>query len=391
MDDQAESAPVNGSNKKSNNSENTSESHVFEYHMPRYLRYLLWWCGGLLFLSVCLYVLTLLRGGTHHFDKERATDFVRTTARVLNSQKNRLVTDSNLYTVRIAMARALSPKNYFSVNLEYFIRTGANDSLFTIKHNPIEIKQLITKINSLPDTQFRRFDHSTAFFEKKLDPWFAKYNLSQFISESNFWNKIEDVALYSTVFFIALFLGVCSLTYYSIMKQRRHFERNIRYAAAMQTSTNMTESWVTAQAMLDVYHQRNLDQNNWTFRLSVLVMGIGCALIFYGINTAIELNLAAKGVSTANNGSSLIGIISTASGVVINIIGGTFLAIYNSTLKQAIDYTNCLQRTSTVGTSLAILKSIEDEQNIDPRDPVTMAKLVDAKIAIAKQLTNVPS
>lgn len=366
------------------------DTNTFKYSPPGYLVYTLWANGILLFLSICLYILSVFFGGIHHFDKSGAIDFVGTTAKVISAQK-KPVTASDLDKLRSEMAKALSQKNYYTVNLERFMSSyDTNDTLFSVNLKPIEVKKLIGEINSLPDTGFRRLDYTIAFYQKKLDPLFAKYNLYQFITENDSWNNLEDITRYCSTFLFIIFLIIGSLVYYSAMRQRKHFDRLMRYQAAIKTSTDMTESWVTAQTMLDAYHQRNLDQNNWTFRLSVIVMTIGFAIIFYGIHTAIEMNVLVKSAKDANNGSSLIAIISTAAGVIVNLIGGTFLAIYNSTLKQAIDYTNSLQKTSTVGTSLAILKGIEDEQKNGPKDPLITAKLVDAKIAIAKQLIGVP-
>ena len=115
-------------------------------------------------------------------------------------------------------------------------------------------------------------------------------------------------------------------------------------------------------------------------------MCIGCGLIFYGIGQAIDMNKSASGTPGANDGASLIAILSTASGVIINLIAGTFMAIYNSTLKQAIRYTDSLQKTSTVGTSLAILQSIEESDTEHLLTNDTKTKLINAKIDIAKQL-----
>jgi len=223
------------------------------------------------------------------------------------------------------------------------------------------------------------------------DDLFKKFNLGQFISADEFWNHLEDDPLkYFCLIIAVILLGTMCVAYYDLQRQHKHYERVIQFQRAYNASADVSESWITAQTMLDAYHQRNLNQNNWTFRLSVIVMAIGCIIIFYGIQKAIGLNAHTAGVKGANDGTALIAILSTASGVIVNLIGGTFLAIYNSTLKQAIDYTNSLQKTSTVGTSLAILKSIEvAQEHAGTPDPVTIGKLIDAKIAIAQQLIGV--
>ncbi|WP_259067064.1 TRADD-N-associated membrane domain-containing protein [Mucilaginibacter sp. X4EP1] len=371
-------------------SSQTSFNTIFGYQMPKFIAKLLWIFGGALLISFFIYILSIIFTPVHNFDKGRAIDFLTTTKTVLNAQKSPL-TSIDYGILKRRMYNAVNPKFEVPVNLDLFVNISpVSDSLYN-NFNAIEVDTLVSGLTRELNTDFRRLDGINSYYYKRFGYNFYKYDLSQFISNTDTGNEIEDVAKYCCIFLFVIFSMVISLTYFNAIQQRQHFDREMRYQTAIKTSSDITESWVTAQTTLDTYHQRNLDQNNWTFRLSVIVMGIGFAIIFYGIHSAISLNAIAKGPKDSNNGTSLIAIISTASGVIINLIGGTFLAIYNSTLKQAIDYTNSLQKTSTVGTSLAILKSIEDAQKADERDPLTLEKLVDAKIAIAKQLTGTPS
>jgi len=290
------------------------------------------------------------------------------------------------------MAKALSTNNYQTVNIEYFF-SGTDKGPYTNRLDTAAVTKLINGISHAPETSFhQKYSLISSVKSKTGDDLYVKFNLGQFISTNGFWNNLESDPLKYFCLVIAVILMVTvGVTYYDLQHQHRHYERAVQFQRAYNASSDVTESWITAQTMLDAYHQRNLNQNNWTFRLSVIVMAIGCIIIFYGIQTAIGLNRHAAGVKGVNDGTALIAILSTASGIIVNLIGGTFLAIYNSTLKQAIDYTNSLQKTSTVGTSLAILKSIEIGQQTGTPDPDTTTKLINAKIAIAEQLIGVQS
>jgi hypothetical protein len=360
----------------------------FTYKMPKYLNYALRVETALLIISLAIYLLLMYLGATYRFDKNSAVDFVTTTTSVLKNHRS--ITNKGYDSVRSEMAKALSADNYQSVRIEYFF-SGSDEHIYTNTLDTAAVRHLIDEIKLVPETTFhQRYSLVSSIKAKTGDSLYLRFNLDQFISKIGFWNNLADDPLkYFCIIVAVILLVTMGMAYYDIKRQHRHFERTIQIQKAYSASADMTESWVTAQSMLDAYHQRNLNQNNWTFRLSVVVMTIGCIIIFYGLQKAIGLNTHAAGLKGANDGTSLIAILSTASGIVVNIIGGTFLAIYNSTLKQAIDYTNSLQKTSTVGTSLAILKSIEVAQQGGTPDPDTTAKLIDAKIAIAKQLIGV--
>jgi hypothetical protein len=361
----------------------------FTYKMPRYLQYALRVEAAVLIASLAAYLLLQYFGATYRFDKNSAADFVKTTESVLKNHKS--ITVKGFDSVRSEMAKALSVNNYQTVRIEYFF-PDSDKSTFTNTLDTAAVGKLIKGIKLVPETAFhQKYSLVSSIRSKTPDDLFTKFNLNQFISTNGFWNNLEDDPLkYFCLVVAVILLVTMSIAYYDLQRQHRRYDRAIQFQRAYNASADVSESWITAQTMLDAYHQRNLNQNNWTFRLSVIVMAIGCVIIFYGIQKAIGLNAHAAGVKGVNDGTSLIAILSTASGIIVNLIGGTFLAIYNSTLKQAIDYTNSLQKTSTVGTSLAILKSIEvAQQQAGTPDPVTMAKLIDAKIAIAQQLIGV--
>lgn len=362
----------------------------FVYKMPKYLQYALLFEASVLIISLAVYLLLQYFGATYRFDNDSATDFVKTTESVLKNHK--LITEEGFDSVRSEMAKALSANNYQTVNIKYFF-SRTDNGLYASTLDTAAVSKLTNAIRVVPETSFHQKHSLVASVKSKTtDDLYVKFNLDQFVSTNGFWNNLEDDPLkYFCLALAVILIVTVGITYYDVQHQHRHYERAVQFQRAYNASSDVTESWITAQTMLDAYHQRNLNQNNWTFRLSVIVMAIGCIIIFYGIQTAIGLNRHAAGVKGVNDGTALIAILSTASGIIVNLIGGTFLAIYNSTLKQAIDYTNSLQKTSTVGTSLAILKSIEIGQHTGTPDPDTTTKLINAKIAIAEQLIGVQS
>jgi hypothetical protein len=329
--------------------------------------------------------------GAVYFKKDSAIGFIKATNSVFEKQTKPLAAaDINKVQIEMAHTLAASGNNFQSVNLSNFISLY-HDSLYQIKIDTAESNALVNKIMSVQDTGTFKFENMGVFVEKNFNPrLFAKYHLDQFVTTHSFWNNIQTVTRDLSMFFTLLILITACLVYYDARHQHASYTRNMHYHETLKTSKDVNESWANAQRKLESYYQHNLEQNNWTFRLSVIVMCIGFIIIYYGISRAINLNskAIASGVKSVNDGSSLIAIISTASGLIVNLIGGTFLSIYNSTLKQAIDYTTSLQKTSTVGTSLAILKSIETDME-GKLDPETTTKLIDAKIAIAKQLIGI--
>lgn len=127
-----------------------------------------------------------------------------------------------------------------------------------------------------------------------------------------------------------------------------------------------TAAWELARIKLENYLNRNLSQIQWIFIWTVITMIAGFVIIGYGIVRAYE-------PTTPLNAS----IVTTASGLLIEFIGATFLVIYKSTMHQAKDYVNVLERINAVGMSVQILESISKEET----------KLQDqTKAEISKQL-----
>lgn len=127
-----------------------------------------------------------------------------------------------------------------------------------------------------------------------------------------------------------------------------------------------TVAWELARIKLENYLTRNLFQIQWIFILTVITMIAGFIIIGYGIMKAYEPNSQLNAT-----------IVTSICGILVEFIGATFLVIYKSTMNQAKDFVNVLERINAVGMSVQILDSISKNE----------IKLQDqTKADIAKQL-----
>jgi phage shock protein PspC (stress-responsive transcriptional regulator) len=105
-------------------------------------------------------------------------------------------------------------------------------------------------------------------------------------------------------------------------------------------------AWELAQATLDKYFNRNLNQIKWIFFVAVFVMLGGFGVILYGVALAMRPN----GVEPSR--------IAALSGIVTESIGATFIWVYRSTMRQASGFMKILDRINTVGMAIQILDSM---------------------------------
>lgn len=119
-------------------------------------------------------------------------------------------------------------------------------------------------------------------------------------------------------------------------------------------------AWLLAQEKLESYLDRNLRQVSSVFYLTAFVMLIGMG--FIGLGVWKSLNDPNKIEPAA---------LAALAGVVIQIIGGTILLIFRSTMSQAKSYVNVLERINAVGMSINILEGIESSNEM--RDNARLA------------------
>lgn len=210
---------------------------------------------------------------------------------------------------------------------------------------------------SLWDNKFKLYSNEGYILEKP-----NSYTVSKVL------DTVIDIGLSA---FIVLLVIMFFATINSQAKKKEKQDTELKSAQQnVQNHPNeILPVWDLAQKTLDQYYTRNLEQIRWIFWLSLAVMVAGFALICYGIEKAIN----------ANENNKLIPIVASASGIITEFIGLTFIFIYNSTIKQAFKYTNSLEKMNTVGMSMKILDTLK----VDETDT---KKLVDAKIEIAKLL-----
>lgn len=110
-------------------------------------------------------------------------------------------------------------------------------------------------------------------------------------------------------------------------------------------------AWELARLKLESYLNKNLKQVSSIFYFAAFVMLVGSSLIGYGIFKVYENPEFLKP-----------SILVTCSGIIVNFIGGTLLLIYRSTMNQAKNYVDVLERINAVGMSIQILDSIDDKK-----------------------------
>jgi putative ubiquitin-RnfH superfamily antitoxin RatB of RatAB toxin-antitoxin module len=109
-------------------------------------------------------------------------------------------------------------------------------------------------------------------------------------------------------------------------------------------------AWDLARVKLEAYFDRNLLQVKMIFYVAVLVMLAGFGFILWGLHAAV-----------INPAQVKLALIASASGVITQFIGLTFMVIYKSTMLQATQFMSVLERINTVGMAVGILDPIKDE------------------------------
>lgn len=147
--------------------------------------------------------------------------------------------------------------------------------------------------------------------------------------------------------------GAIALIVYLFQKSKEEDEQERRVEQAEQrVQDNPKEAqaaWDLARIKLESYLNRNLSQVRSIFWLTLLVMMAGFALVGVGVVNAFDDPEKLKPA-----------LLSAVTGILINFIGATFLALYKSTMNQAKDYVAILERINAVGMSVQILDKLED-------------------------------
>jgi len=146
------------------------------------------------------------------------------------------------------------------------------------------------------------------------------------------------------------FIGLVTIASLTSGARRAAEEEKVE-AAEVRARENPDRSqytWDVARLKLESYLDRNLGHVTAIFVLTMVVMLFGMALVGIGVWRAV-----------AEPGAITMPVLAAVSGVLVQVIGGTFLIIYRSTMDQAKSYVVVLERINAVGMSINIIESIE--------------------------------
>lgn len=251
----------------------------------------------------------------------------------------------------------------------YTIYTLANISDLIIN------EELIKKLRSIKDVPY----HSTEEFEQALREIIGVDNFKKYSGfiESTIDNtaKWQRVMLYSYLLAFALII-VSRLVIAFILGEHKkkaadqEIDDNIDKARQNidEKPGKITPVWDLANYTLQKYYNKNLSQVNSIYKLSIIVMSMGFLLIISILIATIYFQIEVRLES--------IGII---AGIITEFIGATFLFIYKSTIRQALQHSKSLEDINKVGMSIKIIESITE-------NATNKEKIDNAKIKIAKKL-----
>jgi hypothetical protein len=149
----------------------------------------------------------------------------------------------------------------------------------------------------------------------------------------------------------ALIAGLVQF-YTNEARERRANERVEKVeTAALQNPDKPQLAWDLARTKLENYLDRNLGQLQSIFWLTLLVMAMGFAVVLFGLYRAYDAPATFP-----------LAIVSSASGVIMSFVGGSFLLIYRSVLAQTRGYVSVLERINAVGMAVQVLGTIADER-----------------------------
>jgi hypothetical protein len=165
-----------------------------------------------------------------------------------------------------------------------------------------------------------------------------------------------------SAFMLGALLGVIRV----VLRERDAAARISRAESSVEEQPEKAmPAWNLAQAKLEKYLDRNLNQVSVIFVLCAGVMGIGLYVIIWGTTQALKAP-----------DSTLPAIIAGLAGVITEAIGATFLVIYRSTMQQAASYFGTLERINSVGMAMQILDTMPNSAKGDSLKNSTKADVV---------------
>jgi hypothetical protein len=157
----------------------------------------------------------------------------------------------------------------------------------------------------------------------------------------------------TTAVIVAILGLVLTITRWAMEGREIKTQQDRLEAATKEANDNPEKpqlAWEAGRATLEKYLNRNLAQVRTIATLTYIVMFGGFGMIMYGLFEAFTDPAKLK-----------VSIVSSASGVLVSFIGGSFLLVYRSLLAQSRDYLIVLERINGVGMAVAVIESIPDE------------------------------
>lgn len=157
----------------------------------------------------------------------------------------------------------------------------------------------------------------------------------------------------------AVFVALALLLSSGVIAYQKYIEQEAKNTKIEQVEKRVREhpekpqlAWDLARSKLESYLDRNLSQVKSIFWLTLLVMLVGFGFILYGLYHAFE-----------SPDKLPISIVASASGVLVSLIGGSFLIIYRSILAQSTEYVSVLERINAVGMAVQVISNISNESS----------------------------
>jgi hypothetical protein len=185
------------------------------------------------------------------------------------------------------------------------------------------------------------------------------------LADSNFINRFFGTRLAGL---LGVFSAGIGFVIYGRQKSLERVEGEKKIEAVerrYEENPNQPQAaWDLARTKLEAYLNRNLNQVQSIFWLTVSVMVVGFILIGLGV---WKVYTDASALNSA--------IVSACAGILVNAIAATFMLVYRSTMEQAKGYVTMLERINAVGMALQILSTIDDRNNdIRPQATAEIAK-----------------
>lgn len=168
-----------------------------------------------------------------------------------------------------------------------------------------------------------------------------------------FWDKSNRIELAVPAIGLLALVTLLHLFSIDLVQNRDTLEvrsRAIKIENDYRNDPKPEKAWEIARLNLQDYFSHNKSQVRMMFWLVAIVMIIGLSLIFVGVVRAIMYP-----------GSIELAVLSACSGIIVQIIAGTFLIVYRSTMAQAQTYVVVLERINAVAMAINVVDSIDGE------------------------------